>query len=75
LRKGGRNTLYNQRLTMRYDLPTNKFPLISSVSFSICSGSAIIRCNTAQTFDLIVSTNNSLVGASGNGEVNIVRIG
>jgi hypothetical protein len=58
-------------------LPTTtyKFPLISSVSFSICSGSAIIRCNTAQTFDLIVSTNNSLVGASGNGEVNIVRIG
>ena len=58
-------------------LPTTtyKFPLISSVSFSICSGSAIIRCNTAQTFDLCVSTNNSLTGTSGNGEVNIVRIG
>jgi cell surface protein SprA len=27
LRIGGRNTLYNQRLTMRYDLPTSKFPL------------------------------------------------
>ena len=27
LRKGGRNTLYNQQLTMRYDLPTSKFPL------------------------------------------------
>jgi cell surface protein SprA len=25
--RGGRNTLYNQRLTMRYDLPTSKFPL------------------------------------------------
>ena len=25
--KGGRNTLYNQRLTLRYDLPTSKFPL------------------------------------------------
>ena len=23
----GRNTLYNQRITMRYDLPTSKFPL------------------------------------------------
>ncbi len=35
---GGRNTLYNQRLTMRYDLPTNKFPLtnwiVSSYNFS-----------------------------------------
>ena len=27
LLKGGRNTLYNQRFTMRYDLPTSKFPL------------------------------------------------
>ena len=25
--KGGRNTLYNQQITMRYDLPTSKFPL------------------------------------------------
>jgi len=25
--RGGRNTLYNQRLTLRYDLPTSKFPL------------------------------------------------
>jgi cell surface protein SprA len=25
--RGGRNTLYNQRFTLRYDLPTNKFPL------------------------------------------------
>jgi cell surface protein SprA len=24
---GGRNTLYNQQITMRYDLPTSKFPL------------------------------------------------
>lgn len=35
---GGRNTLYNQRLTMRYDLPTNKFPItnwiMSSYNFS-----------------------------------------
>jgi hypothetical protein len=54
---------------------TFKFPLISTVANSVCSGSAIIRCNTAQTFDLIVSTNNSLVGNSNNGEVNIVRIG
>jgi cell surface protein SprA len=27
LLKGGRNTLYNQSFTMRYDLPTSKFPL------------------------------------------------
>ena len=27
LLRGGRNTLYNQRLTLRYDLPTSKFPL------------------------------------------------
>jgi cell surface protein SprA len=27
LLKGGRNTLYNQRISLRYDLPTNKFPL------------------------------------------------
>jgi cell surface protein SprA len=27
LLRGGRNTLYNQRFTMRYDLPTSKFPL------------------------------------------------
>ena len=27
LLKGGRNTLYNQRFTARYDLPTSKFPL------------------------------------------------
>ena len=27
LLRGGRNTLYNQQLTLRYDLPTNKFPL------------------------------------------------
>lgn len=27
LLRGGRNTLYNQRITMRYDLPTSKFPL------------------------------------------------
>lgn len=27
LLKGGRNTLYNQRVSLRYDLPTNKFPL------------------------------------------------
>jgi cell surface protein SprA len=25
--RGGRNTLYNQRFTIRYDLPTSKFPL------------------------------------------------
>jgi cell surface protein SprA len=25
--RGGRNTLYNQQITMRYDLPTSKFPL------------------------------------------------
>jgi len=35
---GGRNTLYNQKLTIRYDLPTNKFPItdwiISSYNFS-----------------------------------------
>ena len=35
---GGRNTLYNQRLTMRYDLPTNKLPItnwiLSSYNFS-----------------------------------------
>ena len=35
---GGRNTLYNQRLTLRYDLPTNKIPLtnwiVSSYNFS-----------------------------------------
>ena len=27
LLKGGRNTLYNQSFTMRYELPTSKFPL------------------------------------------------
>ena len=27
LLRGGRNTLYNQRFTMRYDIPTSKFPL------------------------------------------------
>jgi cell surface protein SprA len=27
LRLGGRNTLYNQRVSIRYDLPTSKFPL------------------------------------------------
>ena len=27
LLKGGRNTLYNQRFTLRYDLPINKLPL------------------------------------------------
>jgi cell surface protein SprA len=27
LLRGGRNTLYNQRFTLRYDLPTSKFPL------------------------------------------------
>ena len=27
LLRAGRNTLYNQKLTLRYDLPTNKFPL------------------------------------------------
>jgi cell surface protein SprA len=35
---GGRNTLYNQRMTLRYDLPLNKIPLtdwiISSYNFS-----------------------------------------
>jgi cell surface protein SprA len=25
--RGGRNTLYNQRFTVRYDIPTSKFPL------------------------------------------------
>ena len=29
---GGRNTLYNQRLTMRYDLPTNKFPITNWIN-------------------------------------------
>ena len=27
LLRGGRNTLYNQRFTLRYDIPTSKFPL------------------------------------------------
>lgn len=27
LLRAGRNTLYNQRVTLRYDIPTNKFPL------------------------------------------------
>jgi cell surface protein SprA len=27
LLKGGRNTLYNQKISLRYDLPTSKFPL------------------------------------------------
>ncbi len=27
LLRGGRNTLYNQRFTIRYDIPTSKFPL------------------------------------------------
>ncbi len=27
LLRAGRNTLYNQKITLRYDLPTNKFPL------------------------------------------------
>jgi cell surface protein SprA len=27
LLRGGRNTLYNQRFTIRYDIPTGKFPL------------------------------------------------
>ena len=27
LLRAGRNTLYNQRVSLRYDLPTNKFPL------------------------------------------------
>ena len=35
---GGRNTLYNQRVTMRYDLPTSKLPItnwiMSSYNFS-----------------------------------------
>lgn len=32
--KGGRNTLYNQRVTLRYDLPTNKFPLTDWIQSS-----------------------------------------
>ncbi len=31
---GGRNTLYNQRFTMRYDLPTNKIPLTNWINSS-----------------------------------------
>jgi len=29
---GGRNTLYNQHLTMRYDLPTSKFPILNWIN-------------------------------------------
>jgi cell surface protein SprA len=32
---GGRNTLYNQRLTMRYELPMNKFPITNWINSSI----------------------------------------
>jgi cell surface protein SprA len=32
---GGRNTLYNQRLTLRYDLPTNKFPITNWINSSV----------------------------------------
>ena len=31
---GGRNTLYNQRFSMRYDLPTSKFPLTNWINSS-----------------------------------------
>lgn len=31
---GGRNTLYNQRLSLRYDIPTNKFPLTNWINSS-----------------------------------------
>ncbi len=31
---GGRNTLYNQRFTLRYDLPTSKFPLTNWINSS-----------------------------------------
>ena len=43
----------------------------------ISSSTLLTTYQTSQVTSqrLIVSTNNSLVGASGNGEVNIVRIG
>jgi len=31
---GGRNTLYNQRFSLRYDLPTSKFPLTNWINSS-----------------------------------------
>lgn len=31
---GGRNTLYNQRFSLRYDIPTNKFPLTNWINSS-----------------------------------------
>ena len=52
LLRGGRNTLYNQRFTMRYDIPTSKFPLTDWIlaSYNISTNYNWVGASRLATF-------------------------
>jgi cell surface protein SprA len=60
--RGGSNTLYNQQITMRYDLPTSKFPLTDWIlsSYNVSSnynwiGASRLFTNLGNTIENILS--------------------